>query len=125
MFLSVAVKCLLLQLLKSDLTLLSCCELTFCRKFFHAQRVYLGYICLQYSSLIISINHKYYDFSIFLFETFIVAPGQVLNLTVQRKGTDYRTAFVSWSPPAVRGHNGVLKSYLFLNNHTGVSFSIK
>lgn len=60
---------------------------------------------------------------IFVFN--IVAPGQVLNLTVQKKGNDYKSAYVSWSPPAVRDHNSALQSYLFLSNHTGVSFSIK
>nr|XP_034332445.1 receptor-type tyrosine-protein phosphatase eta isoform X3 [Crassostrea gigas] len=47
------------------------------------------------------------------------APGQVVGLSVQRNETDYRTAYVSWSLPALRDRNGVLKSYLFSNNHTG------
>ncbi|XP_052712082.1 receptor-type tyrosine-protein phosphatase eta-like isoform X2 [Crassostrea angulata] len=47
------------------------------------------------------------------------APGQVVGLSVQRKETDYRTAYASWSLPALMDRNGVLKSYLFSNNHTG------
>lgn len=54
---------------------------------------------------------------------FFVAPGQVLNLTIQKKGVDYKSAYVSWSPPALKDHNGFLKSYLFSSNHTGVSLS--
>lgn len=57
--------------------------------------------------------------------TYIVAPGQVLNLTVQKKGDNYKEANVSWSPPALRDHNGVLQSYLFSSNFTGVKFSVK
>lgn len=71
------------------------------------------------------IYHRYYNFSIFLFLTNIEDPGRVLNLTIKKKGNDYKSAYVSWSPPALKDHNGVLKSYLFSNNHTGVCLSVK
>lgn len=62
---------------------------------------------------------------IFLLFCNIVAPGQVLNLNVQKRGSDYKSAYVSWSLPALKDHNGVLKRYLFSSNYTGVSFSVK
>lgn len=63
------------------------------------------------------------DIMISLFFNLMVAPGQVLNLYIQKKGSDYKSAYVSWSPPALKDHNGVLESYLFSSNHTGVSLS--
>lgn len=55
----------------------------------------------------------------------ILAPGQVVDLTVGKIKDDYRTAYVSWSLPALKDHNGVLVKYLFSISHDEVSSSVK
>lgn len=55
----------------------------------------------------------------------ILAPGQVEDLTVGKIKDDYRTAYVSWSLPALRKHNGVLVEYLFSISNDEVSSYVK